>query len=79
MRKNDPDVGEIGRKLLPVLSNQKCNEYLKEIAPACPAIRRGLIIEVLFEEIFTIQRKVCTFVPTCYVNYIERIRHFSPN
>ena len=32
MRKNDPDVGEIGRNLLPVLSNQKCNEYLKEIA-----------------------------------------------
>ena len=32
MRKNDPDVGEIGRNLLPVLSNQKCNEYLKEMA-----------------------------------------------
>ena len=32
MRKNDPDVGEIGRNLLPVLSNKKCNEYLKEIA-----------------------------------------------
>ena len=32
MRKNYPDVGEIGRNLLPVLSNQKCNEYLKEIA-----------------------------------------------
>ena len=35
MRKNDPDVGEIGRNLLPVLSNQKCNEYLKEMAAVC--------------------------------------------
>ena len=47
--------------------------------PVCPAIRRGLIIEVLFEEIFAIQRNVCTFVLTCYVNNIERIRHFSTN
>ena len=47
--------------------------------PACPAVRSGPIIEVLIEEIFEIQRKVCTFVSTCYVNYIERIRHFSPN
>ncbi len=39
----------------------------------------GPIIEVLFEEIFAIQRNVCTFVLTCYVNNIERIRHFSPN
>ena len=38
-----------------------------------------LVDGVLFEEIFEIQRKVCTFVLTCYVNYIERIRHFSPN
>ena len=35
MRKNDPDVGEIGRNLLPVLSNQKCNEYLKEMSAFC--------------------------------------------
>ena len=35
MRKNDPDVGEIGRNLLPVFSNQKCNEYLKEMAAVC--------------------------------------------
>ena len=35
MRKNDPDVGEIGRNLLPVLSNQKCNEYIKEMAAVC--------------------------------------------
>ena len=35
MRKKYPDVGEIGRKLLPVLSNQKFNEYLKEMAAVC--------------------------------------------
>ena len=46
--------------------------------PVCPAVRCGPIIEVLFEEIFAIQRKVCTFVSTCYVKFYWKNQALQP-
>ena len=46
--------------------------------PVCPAVRCGPIIEVLFEEIFEIQRKGCTFVLTCYVKFYWKNQALQP-
>ena len=62
----------------PPQGDDRCLRDQQGDRPACPAVRCGLIIEVLFQEIFEIQRKVCTFVSTYKVNPLKEIGTSAP-